>query len=378
MNRMHLSVVVGIATVIIAPQPGSAPRTLGAPTAVSDQEFTGIDGVRELRDGRVVVLDARERTIQVIDPKSKTARKIGRDGDGPGEFRLPLSFLSLGGDTTLVTDMARFGKLLVITPAGEMGGFVTTEDKALSPRNFVVAAVDKAGNFYENNYGGDSNSIVRWNRARGRRDTIAHISMKVVSPLIRPRPTAGSAPQGALQRSGGTPPPFFTLNQWAVSADGHVAIVTPEPYRVTIISPSGVRVQGVPIQTVPVSVGEAEKAAYRREREGPVPVITFSKGAQTTSYRKVGYTEPDEWPARLPPILPDAVSFASDGKLWVRRATRAGASTLYDVFDANAKFTYQVTLPARTKLVGFGAGTVFLARVDDDDLHYLQRYSLPK
>jgi hypothetical protein len=64
--------------------------------------------------------------------------------------------------------------------------------------------------------------------------------------------------------------------------------------------------------------------------------------------------------------------------LWVRRATRASAPPLYDAFDITAKLTYQVELPANTKLVGFGAGTVYLARVDDDGLHYLQRYLLPR
>jgi hypothetical protein len=31
-------------------------------------------------------------------------------------------------------------------------------------------------------------------------------------------------------------------------------------------------------------------------------------------------------------------------------------------------------LPKATRLVGFGRGTVYLARMDDDGLEYLQRY----
>jgi hypothetical protein len=37
----------------------------------------------------------------------------------------------------------------------------------------------------------------------------------------------------------------------------------------------------------------------------------------------------------------------------------------------------RVALPADTRLVGFGNGTVYLARSDEDDLQYLQRYRLP-
>jgi len=378
MNRTHVGFVALMALVALMPHHVSAQRKLGALTASHDHEFTGIDGVRELRDGRVIVLDARDRTIHVIDLRAKSGKTIGRLGDGPGEFRLPRVLLPIGGDTTLVNDMGRYGKLLVITPAGELGDFVSTQDNTLSTRTFVVGAVDAIGHFYENNYTRDSNSIVRWDRTRGRRDTIARISMKVVSPLTRPRPTSGGATSGGAQRSGGAPPPFVTVSQWAVSADGHLAIVTPEPYRVTLVSPSGVRVQGQPVPFTPVPVGAAEKEDYRVERQRPVPAIVVSNGVQTSTYRKPNYTEPAEWPSSLPAFLPGAVSYAPNRMLWVKRATRSGTPPLYDIFDHTAKRIYQLELPPRTKLVGFGAGTVYLASVDEDDLHYLQRYALPK
>jgi hypothetical protein len=378
MPRASLGIVAAATVVAMAPQQRATPRRLGAPTATLDIEFTGIDGVRELRDGRVIVLDARERVIQVADARLSTAKPIGRDGDGPGEFRLPRALLSLGGDTTLVNDMARFGKLLVITPQGAMGGFVSTVDNTLGTRTFVVSAADAAGRFYENSYGRDSNAIVRWDRARHRRDTLAHLSMKVSSPLLDIKPTARNAPPGAAQRSGGPVPPFATVSQWAVSADGRVAIVTPVPYRVTMISAAGARVQGPAMTVAPVPVGAAEKAVFKAERQRPVPTLTFANGKQTASYRTPAYAEPAEWPATLSAFLPNAVSYASDGLLWVKRATRAGAPPLYDVFDATAKLAYQLELPAHTTLAGFGVGSVYLARVDDNDVHVLQRYTLPK
>lgn len=377
MIRTRVACIAALTLLANAPSDAAAQRKLGAPTVTLEQEFTGIDGVRELKDGRVVILDARERSIFVMNLTTKASKKIGREGDGPGEFRLPQSFLALG-DTTLVNDMARFGKLLVITPAGDMGGFVSTQDAALSKRSFIVGAADAAGRLYENNYSGDSNSIIRWDRARGKRDTLAHISMKVVSPLLDPPPASGRGSRADMGRSAGTPPPFMTVSQWAVSSDGRLAIVTPEPYRVTMVSSTGTRTQSQPIAVSAVTVGAAEKAEYRAERQKPVAMISFANGAQTTSYQKPKFIEPDEWPTKLPPFLPNAVLFASDGKLWVHRTTRAGAPHLYDVFDAAAKLVYQLELPPNTKLLGFGTGSVYLARVDDDGLHYLQRYLLPK
>jgi hypothetical protein len=371
-----------------------APRKLGAPTASLDQEFTTIDGVRELKDGRLILLDARDFAIHVVDLKAKSTRKIGRRGDGPGEFQLPRSVLPSRGDTTLLLDMARFNKVAVITPAGEIGGFISTVDSAVSLRGFIVGASDLAGRLYENSYGGDSNSIVRWDRGSGRRDTLGHLSMKVVSPLVEPaQARTGGAPGSAAgggrsagggERAGaraGSPPPFFSVTEWAVSPDGRVAIVTPQPYRVTLVNSSGTRVQGAPIPVAVISVGDAEKEQFHKDRQKPVAQIAFANGVQTTSYVKPRYTPPDEWPTVMPAFVKEngvnAATFASDGMLWVKRATKAGAPPLFDVFDPSAKLSYQLELPAGRKLIGFGNGVVYLARVDDDDLHYLERYALP-
>jgi len=49
----------------------------------------------------------------------------------------------------------------------------------------------------------------------------------------------------------------------------------------------------------------------------------------------------------------------------------------FDVFDQTGRVVSRVALPAETRLIGFGNGTVYLARSDEDDLQYLQRYRLP-
>ena len=48
----------------------------------------------------------------------------------------------------------------------------------------------------------------------------------------------------------------------------------------------------------------------------------------------------------------------------------------FNVFDAHGKLLGVVALAPRTKLVGFGAQTLYAVRVDADDLQYLQRYRL--
>ena len=88
--------------------------------------------------------------------------------------------------------------------------------------------------------------------------------------------------------------------------------------------------------------------------------------------------EPTDWPDVKPAFTSQAAIAAPNGQLWVLR-TRAASDKVptYDVFDATGRVVSRVALPPSTRLVGFGNGTVYLARSDEDDLQYLQRYKLP-
>ena len=56
----------------------------------------------------------------------------------------------------------------------------------------------------------------------------------------------------------------------------------------------------------------------------------------------------------------------------------AGTPPTYDVIDRAARLSHRVQLPPRSKLVGFGNGTLYLVRLDDDDLQYLERHPIPR
>jgi hypothetical protein len=83
------------------------------------------------------------------------------------------------------------------------------------------------------------------------------------------------------------------------------------------------------------------------------------------------------FPEFLPPFLEHAVTFATDGSLWVKRTTAAEDPPTFDVFSPSGQTMRRIVLPERSKLVGFGKGVVYLAHIDDDDLQYLRRYELP-
>jgi len=62
----------------------------------------------------------------------------------------------------------------------------------------------------------------------------------------------------------------------------------------------------------------------------------------------------------------------------VRRHGKAGAETLYDVFDRTGNRAATVTLGAGKRVVGFGATSVYVVSFDEFDLNYLEQYAMPR
>lgn len=92
--------------------------TLPRASATFSEPFTQIVGLRELPDGRVILADPRERTLALLDFRSGQATRIGREGQGPGEWRLPNGVYALPGDSTLVFDVGNM-RYLVVDPKGQ-------------------------------------------------------------------------------------------------------------------------------------------------------------------------------------------------------------------------------------------------------------------
>ena len=57
-----------------------------------------------LRDGSIAIANAGTSQVRIAAPDGRTLRSLGREGDGPGEFRVP-AWIGARGDTLLVADM---------------------------------------------------------------------------------------------------------------------------------------------------------------------------------------------------------------------------------------------------------------------------------
>ncbi|HEX7122259.1 MAG TPA: hypothetical protein VF178_07790, partial [Gemmatimonadaceae bacterium] len=237
-----LLAATAVAPVVPAVAQSVPTRTLSRPAAEYAEPFTQIAGVRELRDGRVIVADPRDKVVQVIDLRSGTAQTIGREGSGPGEYAIPMSLFALPGDSSGVVDPLN-GRMLAITPDAKPGEFISLAPPStgrqgggpgiMSLGNLV--AVDNRGRFYLRGSpfrivdgtpeAADSVPIERWDRASGKRDTVAYLPV--------PRGTASvSGSRGRISMRIGGNGPFAPQDQAVVAPDGRVAIIYADPFRV--------------------------------------------------------------------------------------------------------------------------------------------------
>lgn len=372
---------------VASPADAQPERRLDRPEATFPQEFSLLTGIRELPDGRVMVSDPIEDLLQVIDMGTGRAVRIGRVGSGPGEYRSPDGLFALPNGQTLLVDLGN-ARLSVLGADGSLLSSAPIAEGSAGPgpggmggvRMILPRAVDAQGRLYFQQVGmagpggvlPDSQPVLRYDRVRGALDTVAFV--KVAPPAVR---TTGTASNQNVRMM---PRPFPPNDGWAVTPDGRLAIVRAADYRVEWVTPSG-RVRGQPVRIRPVPVRAAEQREWAAATGSGISISMENRnGELTTSFRRgrPGAQQPDlsgvEWPSHKPPFVSANVFATPEGEIWVERSVATGAPREYDVFDRQGALSARYILQRDRRIVGFGNGTVYVVRSDEDDLQYLERY----
>jgi hypothetical protein len=382
---------------------------LGKAQAEFAEPFTAINAVRELKDGRVLVVDSREKVVQMVDLKTGSATKVGREGQGPGEYSLPMAIVALPGDSSGIFDPLN-QRYLVIGPDGKPAGFFSSrpegDDEARdAPRGRPVGGggagpgrmmggmsltpprgSDANGNIYvagpPMKFGPDgpvpldSAPLQRFDRAKKSLQTIAYIRVPKGNTQV-----SGSAGRMNVRMGGANP--FVARDDWAVAADGRIAVIHADDYHVEWIAPNGQRTAGPATPYNKTKLSNAHKKWWQenQRRRGTGLMITNNNGKMSASTAPPPSGPPeerDDWPEYLPPFLGNgAVQVAPNGQLWVLQTTASDdIQPTYDIFDESGRLAARVQLAKRSRVVGFGRNTIYVVRSDEDDLQYLQRYQL--
>lgn len=347
--------------------------SLSSPTAEFPEPFSSISGLRELSDGRVLVSDRLEKAVRILDFGTGDMQEIGRVGGGPGEYQMPGALLALAADSTMLVDFGNM-RLTRIAPDGQLLQSTSMQqtDRFINP-----TGSDVLGRLYFDDLGSfragpgelpEEAAVLRWDLAADRFDTVSYMPR----PEVRMRSSGGG---GGARFSMGRMSPLQARDAWSVAPDGWLALARAEPYHVEWIQPSGEQVTGPNVTYEPVEVTDEDKEAFgNRTMTG----VMVTAGGEGSGSRTIRIPPPDsddlEWPEVKPAFLPSGISVAPDGAAWVRRYVSHGEPELYDVFDRSGNRIKQVVLPPGRRLEGFGDGCVYLVRVDEDDLQWVEKY----
>lgn len=415
-------------------------RTLAKADVEFGEPFSQITGVRELRDGRLIVSDFREKTLQSIDLGAGRATPIGREGSGPGEFLLPMALFSLPGDSTMLFDIGNTRYLVIgpdakpvrtFSPAGdaaEAGRAATRGDAAgrgdgrggaagrgdgggragaggsavgragaviFGGRGAVTLAAPRATDAQGRMYSvgaafslspdgqivsADSAPIHRYDPRTRQTDTVAYVNLAKNNASGS---ASGSGGRQEVQIRIGAAGPYAPADDWNVLPDGRIVIARVADYHLEIVQPGGNRVSGRPVAYTPVRVGEAEKEEWRTaQRTGTRVAVSVGDGGRNVSTPPAGQIpEPAAWPAVKPPFgaggRGGALYIAPNGEIWVMRLRAANDKIpTADVFNAQGRLVGKIVFPESTRLIALGAKGAYLVRIDADDLQYLQRHAI--
>ncbi|MFG1691702.1 hypothetical protein ACGF5M_06070, partial [Gemmatimonadota bacterium] len=222
----------------------------------------------------------------------------------------------------------------------------------------------------------DSAYIARYDRGTEVVDTMGMVKL--------PESERSSAGGGNIRLG---PRPMTPQDEWAVGPDGTAAVVRAADYSVDYYRPDGTFVDGPMNIVEPLSVGQAEKEEWvngqgadglavmmSRSTTG-VTNMQFSRGGMGFDSGGDDPTVDDyEFPDVLPVFRQGRVQVAPNGNTWVERWMQADSPPTFEIFDPQGIRVGTVELPVGRRLIGFGDGTIYVVRIDEVDLRWLERY----
>jgi hypothetical protein len=327
-------VVKGVKTVSNPATGFAAPATtklpeawrLGGDTDNEDEFFGVISDIDIADNGDVYLLDSQLNEVKIFNKDGEFVRVIGREGEGPGEFRNPVSmFFTKDGKVAVAQSMP--GKIVLLTPDGTPAG------------DFPLPKTDDGG--FQLLQGADARggNVVLF-MARTQFDQQANVWSR--NGFLASVDATGKQTATYSQRDNVINMAAAEMNdkawdtfdrRWEVAPDGKVyACNSYENYEVTVYDPSG----------------KVEKVITRE----------FKHTARSDETKKRMETIMGFWAKRIPnckvtiePMNKDieSIHVRDDGSLWVMNSVGGhnparGTIASFDVFNPEGQFVKTVTL----------------------------------
>ena len=361
---------------------------IGTLSGDPDYQLFRVSGVARLSDGSIAVATG-DPMVRLYDPDGVFVRSVGRDGDGPGEFRSLASLQRLNGDALFAWD-SRLRRGTLITPEGEP----LSSDPF--PRGVPISGISRGpnGSYFGTGISGDT--------ALTRDDGHARWSVRRIFRVVEPNPPVVDT----LMTYRGTESYIANPQPQA----GTSALVGVQAFRLQeIVAPSAVVDRPVRLPLARqgmftfsgdrVFVGANDRLAFSEfSSDGSLIRLIRVPGLDRPITPDVadsiqGYlddwVETDAERGRLeeildqitfPDILPaySAIHVSSDGYFWLAPyempgfEAEEGGPRDWTVLDPVGRWLGSVELPTHFRPMEFGADYVLGVWLDDFEVEYVQ------
>ncbi len=305
-----------------------------------------VEELHEDVDGRVwIALYQQPGLLRATFGAVTTADTLGALGNAPGQFRMPFAVMDAPAGGIIALDgVAK--RLVGFTRDGDADSVVTVPesvDQFLVRRDTLGALVSALSSLSRN----DSVPLVR----------VAGTAVDTLTRIHVPKATV-TIPMG--QRSYVAPPEYAPRDLWGVLADGTVWIARGGSHQIDYRLPDGSQTIGGPRAFNAIRSTDADKGFLRGLPAG-----------QSVSQAAIQYA-----PVKGPFIEARA---GRDGEVWTWRTQDAPKQEeRYTVFRPGVSETHDVTVPLYHRVVGIGAGAVYLAERLDDGRWRVTRHERPR
>ena len=330
--------------------------SLGGPAEYS---FSDINSIAVAQSGAVYVDDAHPPSIRQFSRDGLFVRWVGREGEGPGEFRSNAGISILPDGRLAAWD--RRGRITVYGTDGEYDEIVRVELQ--NPWGFPYVdrafVTDSAGRYYlrifaSSPHGTDPLGVAGIRYGYARLSAGGSILDTVAAPRAERREGAESI---VIHTRAGDRHPFTEATLDAVSPFGYLVVGHNATFTFSILDPAGtIEVERDGFRPVEVKAGE--RAEWRAR-------VAFAERRSRASFREV--------PARKPAYRDLWVD--ADGRIWVHRYAEAvqrsepipelwledpdgnvpritwAEPTLYDVFGPDGELLRCVRVPDDAEVV---------------------------
>lgn len=304
--------------------------TIGEVDGPEGHVFGQAAGVFVDDDGRVYAGDARAAEVRVFSAEGELVGRIGRPGEGPGEFR-HVGGVGRAPDGGIAVLDGQAGRISVFDSTGAFRRSFRLERPYMILFPGSPVRFDDAGRFHDLTpvtlgIDTDSLGVVRYSAAGEIEDTV------VIA--VRERRQG----QVMFERNGvpvmSMPLPYAPQPSGAVGPDGSVYTSPGAEYRIARLDTGGNAIHVIHRTIPPVRIGTAQRDSAR--------------AALVERFRETVGAEPRDLPP-IPEQAPAVVALHVDdlGHLWVLGGGReVEGRAEWDVFDRDGVFLGTLGLPA--------------------------------